>query len=140
MGRPAKPRNRIAITCSFSIPPELSEQYMQVKLCNGLSSWIQSMLSNIEVDKTLLNQYALIKSLVDGCGLGIHLITNINNPILTHTNYELVIKGLGSNEDITVAVSVAIKTKMTLSCADILSKIHLLKNKLEENGFNVEGA
>lgn len=136
MVKTTKPRRRIAITCSFSLPPELRPQLEYIQMTRGLSEWIQELLSQMDVDEVLTSQYGTIKEIVAKHQLFVrHLGMNERKD---HRKYDFFIYGLGKKGNTSIALDIG-KTKDFVGNAREEYEVILeTLNEIKSQGFNVE--
>ena len=136
MVKTTKPRRRIAITCSFSLPPELRPQLEYIQMTKGLSEWIQEQFSQMDVDDVLTSQYSTIKDIVDKHQLFVrHLGMNERKD---HHKYDFIIHGLGKTKNTSIALDIGIKKGFVGNAREEYGLVLETVNEIKSQGFNIE--
>lgn len=126
MGRPKRARR--AITCSFSIPPELQKKVEYIHMTIGLSAWVQDMLSKLPYDEVLTTQYTTIKKIIVAKNLYIRHV-GIEDIFPNNIHYSFLVKGLGASKSHRIAIEVIPHHNDELN---IKARYELLNDALQE--------
>ena len=136
MVKTTKPRRRIAITCSFSLPPELRPQLEYIQMTRGLSEWIQEQFSQMDVDDVLTSQYSTIKDIVDKHQLFVRRLGM--NERKDHHKYDFIIHGLGKRKETSIALDVGKKKGFVGNAREEYEVILETMKEIKSQGFNIE--